>query len=78
MRFVQSFEKAFVSEALGSHEQEFQFLVIQLVVNGADLSGVERGIEACGRDVVGEERIDLVPHEGDERRDDEGESIEDE
>lgn len=67
-----------VGEAFGGDVEEFEGVAFEFLVEGEGFLGGESGIEPGRRNVLGEEGVDLVFHEGDEGGDDEGEAIEEE
>lgn len=66
----------FVGESFGGNVEELDGSIFEVPVEGGDLVSREGGIEAGGRDALGNQRVDLVFHQGDEGRDDKGEAIE--
>ena len=61
-------------QAFGRHVEEFEVARVELVADIALLVGRERGIEGGGLDALLSERLDLVAHQSDERRDDDGDA----
>ena len=66
--------EALVVEALGSDVEEAQRALAQVVHDGAHLVAGERRVEAAGGHSAPGELVDLVLHQGDQRRDDEGDA----
>jgi hypothetical protein len=48
---------------------------MQAAETGAGFFSAEGGVEKCRGDAAGLERVDLILHEGDQRRDDDGEAV---
>ncbi len=64
-----------LEEALGRHVEEAILVAPQAAETLARVVGVEGGVEERGLDAVRLEGVDLVLHQGDEGRDDEGEAL---
>ena len=65
----------FRSQPLGSHVEELDVAVDAVVQGDVDLPGRESGVDGHGRDAPGPQAVDLVLHQGDERRDDDAETL---
>jgi hypothetical protein len=69
-------EEALVVEALRGDVEELQAARPEPVGDVAHLLSAEAGIEAGGVDAVAGEEVDLVLHQGDQRRDHDGDAVE--
>src|SRR5262249_11514399 len=69
-------EEALVVEALGRHVEELQLTLNEPRGNAAVLVGAEGRIEARRRNPDAREKVDLVLHQRDERRDDDRHAVE--
>jgi len=57
-------------QALRGNVEQIQPAAAQVVFNRAPAFGAQRGVEDLGAHAIGLERLDLVAHQGDQRRDD--------
>ena len=73
-----SLAKLLVCEALGGNVEELELAGLKVAVEILSLFGRQGGIESCGGNPFFDERVYLVFHQSNERRDDECETIEDE
>ena len=71
-------EEPLVGETLGSDVEELEAPLTQGGLDLVEYLAAHRGIETGGRDAAGQEKIHLVLHERDQRRHDDGESVEEE
>ena len=78
LRLAELREEALVVEALRRDVEQLQAAGAQAVRDGADLGLVEAGVEPCGVDALACEQVDLVLHQRDQRRDDDGYAVEEE
>ena len=70
--------RSVVGQALGGDVEEFQGAGLELPVDRLHLGRPDARVEAGGGDAAGLQGIDLILHQGDERRDDQGQSVEEE
>ena len=69
-------EEALVVEPLRRHVEELQPPGAEALRDIAHLLGAEAGVEPGGIDALSYEGVDLILHERDQRRDDDGDSVE--
>ena len=72
---LEAFQKAFVVESLGSHVEQLERSGPQLAADRARLLGRKRGIQPCRIDSPSRKEIDLVFHQSDQGRHDEGNTL---
>src|SRR6266508_2827991 len=72
---LESFQKAFVVESLGSHVEQLECSGSQLAGDHARLLGRKRGIQPCRLDSPSRKEIDLVFHQSDQGRNDKGNTL---
>ena len=72
----QPLAEGFVGKALGSDVEQLERAGIESLVNVADLLGIERRIQPRGGNALRGEGVHLVPHQRDERGNDEREAVE--
>ena len=75
-RVLQLLEKALVVEPLRRDVQELQAAGGEAIRDVAHLVGADARIESGGIDSLAHERVDLILHQGDQRRDDHGDAVE--
>jgi len=75
IRLREKIERAIGEQSLGRDVEQLQFAVGDAICNALALAWRHRAVDARGGHAVGHERVDLVLHQRDQRRNDEREPI---
>lgn len=68
----------FIGESFRSHEEKFELAVFQSAIERQRFLRGEGGVEAGGGNAPGDQGIDLIFHQGNERRNHQGQALEEE